>query len=169
MQASSSFSLCSSLACETAAYPSWRDATRPQSRRMQLLIGEAIEAAQQGKDGKQHSFPPSSLPPPNDPLNLICLYPTSILGASMLSNLTPLLVLSVAIRGSDIQIGEMEGEAITYNDYFNESSDAGSYIQVSPPLPLSSPLLEIYPLDGLTRGYAVRGGGGLRRQRLHDR
>ena len=33
------------------------------------------------------------------------------------------------IRGGDEQIGEMEGEAISYNDYFNDSSDAGSYVE----------------------------------------
>mmetsp|Transcript_43395 Transcript_43395/g.106157 ORF Transcript_43395/g.106157 Transcript_43395/m.106157 type:complete len:323 (-) Transcript_43395:79-1047(-) len=66
-----------------------REFTRPgRGARMQLLIGEAIEAAQTGQ----------TAPP---------------------------------IRGSDVQIGEMEGEAITYNDYFNDSSDAGSYVQSS--------------------------------------
>ena len=39
----------------------------------------------------------------------------------------------------------MEGEAITYNDYFNESSDAGSYIQVYPPLSPSPPPLPLVP------------------------
>ena len=33
------------------------------------------------------------------------------------------------IRGGDAQIGEMEGEAISYNDYFNDSSDQGSYVE----------------------------------------
>mmetsp|Transcript_35940 Transcript_35940/g.70401 ORF Transcript_35940/g.70401 Transcript_35940/m.70401 type:complete len:316 (+) Transcript_35940:115-1062(+) len=56
-----------------------------RGNRMQLLIGEALEAAQSGANA--------------------------------------------VMRGSDGQIGEMDGEAITYNDYFNESSDAGSYVQ----------------------------------------
>eukprot|EP00282_Hemiselmis_andersenii_P030326 CAMPEP_0169455840 /NCGR_PEP_ID=MMETSP1042-20121227/16034_1 /TAXON_ID=464988 /ORGANISM="Hemiselmis andersenii, Strain CCMP1180" /LENGTH=305 /DNA_ID=CAMNT_0009568023 /DNA_START=21 /DNA_END=935 /DNA_ORIENTATION=+ len=63
-----------------------REFSRPnRGNRMQLLIGEALEAAQSGTN--------------------------------------------FSIRGSDGQIGEMDGEAITYNDYFNESSDAGSYVQ----------------------------------------
>ncbi len=33
------------------------------------------------------------------------------------------------IRGGDTEIGEVQGEAITYNDYFNDSSDEGSYVE----------------------------------------
>jgi len=35
------------------------------------------------------------------------------------------------VRGGDVKIGEVEGEAVTYNDYFNESSDEGSYVESS--------------------------------------
>ena len=33
------------------------------------------------------------------------------------------------IRGGDAEIGEVQGESITYNDYFNDSSDEGSYVE----------------------------------------
>jgi hypothetical protein len=33
------------------------------------------------------------------------------------------------IRGGDTEIGEVQGETITYNDYFNDSSDEGSYVE----------------------------------------
>ena len=33
------------------------------------------------------------------------------------------------IRGGEEGIGEVQGETITYNDYFNESSDEGSYVE----------------------------------------
>ena len=33
------------------------------------------------------------------------------------------------IRGGDTEIGEVQGEAITYNDYFNDSSDEGTYVE----------------------------------------